>query len=91
MQPALLPGDRLLVLTWAPPRKDDMIVFRDPEARGTFTIKRVQALTADGDLVVRGDNANVSRDSRHFGAVPRALVIGRVLYRYLPGARRGRL
>jgi len=33
----------------------------------------------------------VSRDSRHFGPVPRGLVVGRVVYRYLPGARRGRL
>jgi nickel-type superoxide dismutase maturation protease len=91
MQPALLPGDRILVLTWAPPRRNDVIVFRDPEARATLTVKRVQALTVDGALIVRGDNPNVSRDSRHFGPVPRALVVGRALYRYLPGSRRGRL
>jgi nickel-type superoxide dismutase maturation protease len=91
MQPALQPGDRLLVLTWAAPRTHDVIVFRDPDARETFTVKRVQALTAEGDVVVSGDNANVSRDSRHFGPVPRALVVGRALYRYLPGARRGPL
>ncbi len=66
-------------------------MFRDPEARGTFIVKRVQALTAAGDVVVRGDNVNLSRDSRHFGPVPRALVVGRALYRYLPGGRRGRL
>ena len=91
MQPTLLPGDRILVLTWARPRANDVIVFRDPDARRTFTVKRVQALTADGDLLVRGDNVNVSRDSRHFGPVPRALVVGRAVYRYLPGARRGAL
>jgi signal peptidase I len=91
MQPTLLPGDRVLAFRWGAPRANDVVVFRAPDARATFTIKRVQALTADGDVVVRGDNVNVSRDSRHFGPVPRALVIGRVLYRYLPGARRGRL
>jgi nickel-type superoxide dismutase maturation protease len=89
MQPTLRPGDRLLVLTWAAPRANDVVVFRDPDARQTFTVKRVQALTADGDVVVRGDNVNVSRDSRHFGPVPRALLVGRAVYRYLPGTRRG--
>jgi nickel-type superoxide dismutase maturation protease len=91
MQPALSPGDRVLVLRWAAPRANDVIVFRDPDARQTFTVKRVQALTAAGDVVVRGDNVNVSRDSRHFGPVPRALLMGRAIYRYLPAARRGRL
>ncbi|HEY1295074.1 MAG TPA: S26 family signal peptidase [Chloroflexota bacterium] len=91
MQPALRPGDRLLVLTWARPRASDVIIFRDPEALSTFTVKRVQALTSEGSLIVRGDNPNVSRDSRHFGPVPRALIVGRAIYRYLPGPRRGSL
>jgi inner membrane protease subunit 1 len=91
MQPALLPGDRVLVWRWASPRKDDVIVFRDPEWRSTLTIKRVVGVTPEGDCIVRGDSPNVSRDSRHFGAVPRALIVGRVVYRYLPGARRGGL
>jgi type IV secretory pathway protease TraF len=51
----------------------------------------VVSLEANGDLVVRGDNPNVSRDSREFGPVPRRLVVGRVVYRYLPGERRGRV
>jgi nickel-type superoxide dismutase maturation protease len=91
MQPTLRPGDRILALTWAPPRADAVIVFRDPERGATFTVKRVQALTARGEVIVRGDNPNVSRDSRHFGPVPRSLVVGRALYRYLPGPRRGRI
>jgi nickel-type superoxide dismutase maturation protease len=91
MQPALLPGDRLVALTWTRPREGDVIVFRDPERGATFTIKRVQAFTANGELIVRGDNPNVSRDSRHFGPVPPSLVVGRALYRYLPGPRRGRI
>jgi nickel-type superoxide dismutase maturation protease len=91
MQPALRPGDRLLVLTWGRPRRDDVIVFRDPEAMSTFTVKRVQGMTAEGSLIVRGDNPNVSRDSRHFGPVPRSLIVGRAIYRYLPGPRRGSL
>jgi nickel-type superoxide dismutase maturation protease len=91
MQPALLPGDRLIVVRWLTPRVGDIVVFRDPQRATDFTIKRVARRFAGGDLYVLGDNPNVSRDSRIFGAVPRALVIGRVFYRYLPSTRRGRV
>jgi nickel-type superoxide dismutase maturation protease len=91
MQPGLSPGDRVLVWQWAAPRSGDLVVFRDPERHLSFAVKRVVSLEANGDLVVRGDNPNVSRDSREFGPVPRRLVVGRVVYRYLPGERRGRV
>lgn len=81
----------MLVVTWGRIRPRDIVVFQDPETRGSALIKRLQALTPEGDLVVRGDNPNVSRDSRHFGPVPPSLVIGRAVYRYLPGPRRGSL
>jgi nickel-type superoxide dismutase maturation protease len=91
MQPALQPGDRLLVLTWAAPRRGDVVVLHDPDARSSFAIKRVESLTSQGQVVVRGDNINVSRDSRHYGPLPRNLVVGRAVYRYLPAPRRGSL
>jgi nickel-type superoxide dismutase maturation protease len=92
MQPCLRPGDRLLVWQWAArPKPGDVVVFRDPERQLSYAVKRVASLAANGDLIVRGDNANVSRDSRAFGPVPRRLVVGRVVYRYLPAKRRGRL
>jgi nickel-type superoxide dismutase maturation protease len=91
MAPALRPGDRLLVVRWLTARSGDVIVFRDPEAHSTFLIKRVGEITPGGDVLARGDSPNVSRDSRHFGPVPRSLVIGRAVYRYLPRERRGLL
>jgi nickel-type superoxide dismutase maturation protease len=91
MLPALRPGDRLLIARWPQPRAGDLVVFRDPEAHSTFLVKRVASASADGTLEVRGDNPNVSRDSRHFGPVAPRLVLGRALYRYLPASRRGRL
>jgi nickel-type superoxide dismutase maturation protease len=91
MQPVLQPNDRLLATAWVRVRPGDLVVFLDPEARRTHLVKRVEALTPDGAVIVRGDNPNVSRDSRHFGPVPRGLIVGRAVYRYLPGARRGRL
>jgi nickel-type superoxide dismutase maturation protease len=91
MQPAIRPGDRLLVSGWLRPRPGDVIVFRDPEARSSFAIKRVTRVGSAGEIQVSGDNPNVSRDSRHFGPVPGALIVGRVFYRYLPRERRGTL
>jgi nickel-type superoxide dismutase maturation protease len=91
MQPTLRPGDRLLVATWLAPRQGDLVVLRDPEAHLSFAVKRVAALTSRGEVVVRGDNVNVSRDSRHFGPLPRGLIVGRAVYRYLPGDRRASL
>ena len=90
MQPTLHPGDRILIATWLTPRVGDLAVVRDPEWRSTYAVKRVVAQSKDG-LDVRGDNVNVSRDSRHFGAVPRTLIVGRVVFRYLPAHARGRL
>jgi nickel-type superoxide dismutase maturation protease len=81
MQPALRPGDRLLVATWLRPRVGDIVVLRDPEWHSTYTVKRISALARDG-FEVRGDNVNVSRDSRHFGVVPPTCLVGRVIYRY---------
>jgi nickel-type superoxide dismutase maturation protease len=91
MQPTLHPGDRVLVMTWLAPRRGDVVVLRDPDAHLSFTGKRVDSVTPDGEVVVRGDNPNVSRDSRHFGPLPRELIVGRAVYRYYPADRSGSL
>jgi nickel-type superoxide dismutase maturation protease len=91
MQPLIQPGDRLLVLQWRAPKAGDLAVMLVPDAQRTYAVKRVASIEPNGDLVVRGDNPNVSRDSRDFGPVPRKLVVGTVVYRYGPSARRGPL
>jgi len=85
MQPNVYPGDRLLVSTWSRPQVGDLVVFVHPNLHRTVLLKRVAARTTTG-LVVHGDNPNVSSDSRDFGEVPSALVIGTVLFRYRAGA-----
>ena len=40
---------------------------------------------------VAGDNAEWSTDSRRFGPVPRAAIVGRVRYVYWPPGRAGRI
>src|SRR5437879_4636659 len=91
MRPSLEPGDRVLVSWWHPLRPGDIVVVRDPERHLTFGVKRIASINADGSVVVRGDSPNVSRDSRDYGPVPRRLIIGRVVFRYLPAERRGRI
>ena len=91
MRPVLQPVDRLLVFQWARPGPGDIVVLREPDAHRTFAVERVAHLEPNGDIVVHADNPNVSRDSREFGPVPRRLIVGRVIFRYLPADRRGRL
>ena len=103
MAPALLPGDHLLVRPARQLRRRDLVVVQDPDAPGRWVIKRVAALPgerimvdgttldAGGGIVVLGDNAERSTDSRHYGSIPLDAVHGRVWYRYAPAARSGRL
>jgi len=90
MRPALEPGDKLLVNRWSRPKPGDIVVVRDPEFHATILIKRVSR-QAPGGFEVVGDNPNVSRDSRSFGPIDRQHVIGKVVWRYLPPERRGRV
>jgi nickel-type superoxide dismutase maturation protease len=95
MVPTLLPGDRLLVLAglgrWrAPIHPGDLVALPDPRRPDRIMVKRVAAVDAGG-VAVRGDNEAASTDSRHFGLVDTATVVGRVIYRYHPESRRGRL
>jgi nickel-type superoxide dismutase maturation protease len=89
MRPALEPGDGIVVARWLPPRGGDLVVFRRPDQTLTVAVKRVEQVAPSGELMVAGDNVNVSSDSRHFGPVPPDLVVGRVVYRYRPPERRG--
>jgi nickel-type superoxide dismutase maturation protease len=95
MAPTLLPGDRLLLLRGLGPlrpavRVGDLVALADPRLPARTMIKRVAGVEGTR-FVVRGDNDGASTDSRHFGPVDRAAVRGRVVYRYHPEHRRGRL
>jgi nickel-type superoxide dismutase maturation protease len=87
MAPTLLPGDWVLAtrgLTGAcRPKPGHVVLARDPREPSRLLLKRVLRLTPDGAWL-EGDNPAESTDSRHFGPVPRALVLGRVLLRYWP-------
>jgi phage repressor protein C with HTH and peptisase S24 domain len=105
MVPTLLPGDRVLVLRGLGPLRPaihvgDVVALVDPRAPGPrgdggvprerLMIKRVAGCDSSR-VVVRGDNEAASTDSRHFGPVDSGAIRGRVIYRYHPEGRRGRL
>jgi nickel-type superoxide dismutase maturation protease len=90
MEPTLEPGDRLLLLKTRRVRAGDLVVLPDPRVPARMVVKRV-VLASAGGLTVRGDNAAASTDSRQFGVVPRTSIRGRVIYRYFPESRRGRI
>lgn len=81
MYPLLRSGQRVLVNRFAyrisPPAVDDILVFRRPDSR-VLMVKRVTAITAGPRYELRGDNAGESFDSRHFGVLEGAAIIGRV-------------
>src|SRR4051812_3013469 len=90
MRPALEPGDRLLVRCTRRPRAGDVVALRDPRQQARVLVKRVARLDDDG-IVVVGDNPSASTDSRTFGPVPPALLVGVAWYRYAPAGRSTRL
>ena len=90
MRPALDPGDHLLVVRRRSYRPGAVVALADPRD-GRLLVKRVAAVTADGRLVVAGDEPAASTDSRTFGPVPVALVRGQAVHRYAPPGRAGRM
>jgi nickel-type superoxide dismutase maturation protease len=96
MAPTLLPGDRLLVESSTfqrrAPRAGELVLALDPREPERELVKRVAAVDGEAEtLQLRGDAPDASTDSRAFGAVPSASVRWRVLVRYWPPSRAGRL
>lgn len=89
MAPTLLPGDRMVAVTCLRGRPGDIVAVRDPRCPSRLLVKRVTAVEADASVYVSGDDLAASTDSRTFGAIPPALVAGRVVWRYWPPERRG--
>jgi nickel-type superoxide dismutase maturation protease len=85
MEPALHPGDYVLVNRWAyrsrDPMAGDVVVLRNPEAPAQFLVKRIMSGDREAGFFVLGDNDAHSRDSRHFGMVPLHLIVGKARFR----------
>jgi len=84
MQPTLMPGDFILIDTWAygktAPEYGDIAVFTQAN-RPEYLVKRVSQApnkteVADDNYYMIGDNPSHSTDSRQFGPIPREKMIG---------------
>ena len=90
MEPALQAGDRLVIWKTSAVRPGDIVTASDPRQPGRTVLKRARTVGAE-DVWLLGDNPPYSTDSRHFGPVPIGSVQGKVVYRYAPSARAGRI
>jgi nickel-type superoxide dismutase maturation protease len=91
MEPALRPGDWLLVRRSVRPgrpprvRPGQVVIAQHPTEPGLLLVKRA-ARRADGGWWLESDNRTAGAvDSRSFGAIPGELIHGRVLLRYWRG------
>mmetsp|Transcript_37123 Transcript_37123/g.119052 ORF Transcript_37123/g.119052 Transcript_37123/m.119052 type:complete len:112 (+) Transcript_37123:797-1132(+) len=98
MLPTLNPAGDIVVMERVSPRlgairPGDVVIAKSPTNASQTICKRVAAVEGDkvGDGVVPvgyvwllGDNAANSTDSRYYGAVPAALIKGRVFCRIFP-------
>ena len=82
MEPALRPGDWLLVRRTRRIRPGQIVLARHPDQHGLLIVKRAARRT-EGGWWLESDNPGAGAvDSRRFGAVPIPLIEGRVLGRY---------
>lgn len=89
MQPTLADGDRLIcrdVSARRPVRAGDVVVARRPDRPDLLLVKRAVRREGAG-WWLEGDNPAASDDSRVFGPVPDALVLGRAVLRLWPRPR----
>ena len=82
MEPALRPGDCLLIRRTRRVRPGQVVVARHPGRPEMLLVKRAARRDDDG-WWLESDNPEAGAvDSRRFGAVPGSLIEGRVLVRY---------
>jgi nickel-type superoxide dismutase maturation protease len=88
MEPALHPGDWLVVLRGNRVRPGHVVVARHPARTGMLLVKRAARREPDGWWLLSDNAGAATVDSRQFGPVPPELIEGRVLGRYWPVRRR---
>lgn len=81
MEPTLKDGEIVLVDRNAAIEVGDIVVAKHPVEQISEIIKRVDRINVHGHYVLVGDNPDDSNDSRHFGAVTREYIKGKVVAR----------
>ena len=81
MAPRLNSGDVVLVDPKAPIEPGDVVLARHPFRSSVRILKRLISVEPDGRLYLEGDNPEESTDSRNFGTVSSADLLGKVIAR----------
>ncbi|MEM9562043.1 MAG: nickel-type superoxide dismutase maturation protease [Actinomycetota bacterium] len=78
MFPTLTEGEFVLVDEDRTPAVGELALARHPDDADLLVVKRVAAFTADGRVDVRSDNPEAGTDSRTWGPLEAAAVVGAV-------------
>ena len=81
MSPTLKDGEAVLVDREAKIEIGDIVVAKHPIEQTSEVVKRVERINQHGHYFLVGDNLEDSNDSRHFGAVTREYIKGKVVAR----------
>lgn len=81
MNPTLRDGEAVLVDRRAAVEVGDIVVAKHPIEQRSEIVKRVASISERGHYFLVGDNLEDSNDSRHFGAVTREYIRGKVVAR----------
>ena len=81
MNPTLRDGEVVLVDRDADIEVGDIVVARHPIEQVSEVVKRVERINERGHYYLVGDNLDDSTDSRHYGAVTRDYIKGKVMAR----------
>lgn len=81
MNPTLKDGEVVLVDRAAEISVGDIVVARHPLEQTSEVVKRIARINEHGHYYLVGDNLEDSTDSRHYGAVTREYIKGKVVAR----------
>ena len=81
MNPTLEDGEVVLVDREAKIEVGDIVVAKHPIEQRSEVVKRIERINEHGHYFLVGDNLEDSNDSRHFGAVTREYIKGKVVAR----------
>ncbi|MBL8122279.1 S26 family signal peptidase [Candidatus Saccharibacteria bacterium] len=78
MTPILDPGQVVVAIPWRRYQAEDVVLLSH---QGKEKIKRIRMIDSkSGKYDVRGDNPSQSTDSRHFGLIEHADIVGKVIW-----------
>lgn len=83
MEPLIQDGNTVLVSSifylFKNPKVNDIIAFKN--AAGKVLIKRITK-KENGSFFIEGDNKKDSLDSKNFGMISKAKILGKVIYKF---------